>query len=427
MCTDSYPPQLNGVSVITALTVAGLRARGWECTVVAPAYPRGTRTALAVPADVPVLSVPSVAWPPYPDLRLSLVTAVRLRRVIDDVRPDVVHSATEFLIGRSAKRAAQAAGVPWCTSYHTDFVRYTASYGLPWLRRAVAAWIGRFHADAARVFTPSAPSRDDLRRLGVRDIELWGRSIDHTRFHPAHRSAALRAQLGLGEAFTFLHVGRLAPEKDVALLLRAFRALQQTMPDSAVRLVVAGSGPSEAGLRDLAGPHVQFLGAVDRERDLPALYASSDAFVYASATETLGLVVLEAMASGLPVVAAPAGGVADYLEAGVNGLAYPAGDVDACRAAMSRLVGDAPLRTRLQAGARRTAESRSWERELERLDASYREIVARQLRTPEDAPIYGEEPVEDGLPAVLRFGEGARALPKRGEVIAQERHGLRGH
>jgi glycosyltransferase involved in cell wall biosynthesis len=438
LCTDSYPPQLNGVSVITALTVAGLQARGWACTVVAPAYPRGTRTALAAPDKVPVIALPSVAWPPYPDVRLSLATTARLRQVIGRARPDVVHSATEFLIGRSGKRAARAAGIPWCSSYHTDFVRYTESYRLPWLRRAVAGWIGRFHTEADRVYTPSGPSRDDLRELGVRDIELWGRSIDHAHFHPTHRSAALRDQLGLGDAFTFLHVGRLAPEKNVEVLLRAFDALRPSFPEGAIRLVVAGSGPSERSLRAMAGPGVRFLGAVDRTRELPALYASCDAFVYASATETLGLVVLEAMASGLPVVAAPAGGVADHLEAGVNGLAYPAGDVHACREAMHRLIRDAACRTALQQGARRTAEARSWEREVDRLDASYREVMARhaaRARSARSWPsgaaqhpvVHAEQPVEDRVPAVLRLGEVARHLAEPGEIVAQERHGLLGH
>jgi glycosyltransferase involved in cell wall biosynthesis len=444
MCTDTYPPQLNGVSVITALTVAGLRERGWECTVVAPAYPRHERTALAVPEHVPVIPLRSVAWPPYPELRLALATPSRLRPIVEQVRPDVVHSATEFLIGRSGKVAAQTAGIPWCSSYHTDFVRYTASYGLPWLRRAVATWIARFHADAARVFTPSSASRDDLRQLGVRDVERWGRSIDHALFHPSHRSATMRERLGLGDAFTFLHVGRLAPEKNVELLLDAFRLLQQAYPAGAVRLLVAGSGPSEASLRARGGPHVHFLGAVDRVQMLPALYASCDAFVYASATETLGLVVLEAMASGLPVVATPAGGVADYLEDSGNGLAYPAGDVHACRVAMQRLLDDASLRARLQAGARRTAESRSWSRELDRLDASYHEVIAgyatqarpggavpslavASLPGTDDAPVDVEESIEDGLPTVLRLREAPRPLPQCGQVRLQKRHGLLGH
>lgn len=143
-----------------------------------------------------------------------------------------------------------------------------------------------------------------------------------------------------------------------------------------MRLVIAGAGPSLAGLRARAPRTVRFLGNLDRTRELPSLYASADAFVFASTTETLGLVVLEAMAAGTPVIAAPAGGVADHLRHEVNGLAYPPHDVAACTDAMRRLLEDRGLVDRLRAGARRTAESRTWEHELDRLDASYREVLS---------------------------------------------------
>jgi glycosyltransferase involved in cell wall biosynthesis len=171
-------------------------------------------------------------------------------------------------------------------------------------------------------------------------------------------------------------VGRLAPEKDVGVLLEGFRLLVERMPPGSVRLVVAGDGPARAALERQAGAQVTFLGAVDRSRDLPALYASCDAFAYASTTETLGLVVLEAMASGLAVVAVPAGGVADHLHDDVNGIAYPAGDIAACAAALQRLATDGALRARLGAGARRDAEAKGWEAELDRLDAQLRAVAA---------------------------------------------------
>lgn len=377
-CTDTFPPQVNGVSVVTALTVRGLQARGWTCAVVAPSYPELEAPTIVDVRDVDVTSVPSVRWPPYPEIRLALPARQRIRRAIAAFRPDVVHCATEFVIGRLGKIEAQRAGVPVCTSYHTDFARYTEAYGVAWLRRPVTRWIGRFHADAERTFTPSAPAREDLLRIGPRDIEVWGRGVDAAAFHPGRRSLAVRQRLGVGHAVTFLHVGRLAPEKNVEVLLRAFEVVRSALPPEAVRFVVAGSGPSVPALRALAGPGVTFLGTLDRARELPGLYASCDAFAFASETETLGLVVLEAMASGLPVVATPSGGVADHLVHGQNGLAFPPGDVEACARAMRRLVDDHALRESLREGARRTAEQRSWDAELDRLDASYREVLARR-------------------------------------------------
>lgn len=376
-CSDTFPPQVNGVSVVTALTIRGLQERGWECAVVAPRYPSGAAVSTIVDiSGITRLDVPSVALPAYPEVRLCAPVAPAVWSFARRFRPSLVHSATEFVIGRHGRRVARRLKVPFCTSYHTDFARYTEAYGLPWLRGPVTRWIRAFHADAARTFTPSAPARDDLRRLGVREVEVWGRGVDDEIFHPRRREAGRQRMLGGAGAFTFLHVGRLAPEKNVELLLRAFARLEAVRPPGSVRLVVAGTGPSLPSLQRLATSGVTFLGTLDRERELPDLYAASDAFLFASETETLGLVVLEAMASGLPVVAAPAGGVADHLRDGENGLAFAPGDEDACLDAMRRLLDDAALRTALRAGARRTAETRSWRAELDRLDQSYREVLA---------------------------------------------------
>lgn len=377
-CSDTYPPQVNGVSVVTALSVAGLRERGWEVEVVAPRYPRTMRSIFEPAADRErVTSIPSLPLPVYPDIRLAVPDAGAVRRVIARFRPDVVHSATEFVIGRLGQRAALAAGIPATTSYHTDFAQYTASYGVPFLRAPVSRWIRRFHRRAARIFTPSDPSRDALRALGLTEVEVWGRGVDTQLFHPVKRSLAVRQRLSLGNAFTFLHVGRLAPEKGIEVLLDAFSIVERELGAERVKFVIAGAGPSLSTLKARASSTVTFVGNLDRATELPALYASADAFLFASVTETLGLVVLEAMASGTPVIATPAGGVADNLRDGVNGLAFPAMDARACAAAMRRLVLEREQLLGLRDGARRTAERRSWRDELDRLDASYREVLSR--------------------------------------------------
>lgn len=376
VCTDSYPPQLNGVSVITALTVRGLQARGWECEVVAPRYPVASGGALAADPSIPVTGVPSVPLPGYRDVRVSLPAWRRVEAAVRRFAPDVVHCATEFVVGRLGMAAARRAGVPVVTSYHTDFARYTAVYGIPWMRRPVTAWLSRFHANGALTLTPSEAAREDLRALGRQDAAVWGRGIDTEAFHPRHRSNALRERLAPGAAFLLLYAGRLAPEKNVGVLLEAFGALARTLPPGTAHLLVAGDGPSLPALRRQAGPQVTFLGAVDRARDLPALYASCDAFVFASATETLGLVVLEAMASGVPVIAVPAGGVADHLRHERNGLAVPDGNAGGFVAAMQRLLVDPGARSRLAAGARQSAEAVGWDAELDRLDGLLRRVRA---------------------------------------------------
>ena len=197
---------------------------------------------------------------------------------------------------------------------------------------------------------------------------LLGRGVDIDLFHPWRRDRALRQAYGCdGDAFLLLHVGRLAAEKGVERIILAFaKARAMLGPDRRIRLIIAGTGPREPALRTLAADSgITFLGNLDRVTMLPQLYASADAFVFASHTETLGLVILEAMASGLPVIAAPVGGVADHLRTDVNGLAYSPGDIDGMAGAMATIAASPTLRHDLSAGARHTAEGLSWAVELD--------------------------------------------------------------
>lgn len=378
-CTDTYPPQLNGVSVVTSLSVKGLTDRGWDCAVVAPRYPAALGSnwgEASAPEDHPaeLISVSSMSLPGYPEIRVALPRPGIIEDLVKRFRPDIVHSATEFGVGRMGQIAAVRAKLPMVSSYHTDFAKYADAYGTGWLRRPVSSYLGRFHRRSRRVFTPSSASREELMRLDVRDVEVWGRGVDAELFHPGRRSQEMRAAFGMGSRFTFLYVGRLAPEKRAEQVVHAFRLASESLPRGVIHLIMAGTGPCEAELRAAAPPGVSFLGFLERRGRLPDLYANCDAFVFASVTETLGLVVLEAMASGLPVIAAPAGGVGDHLRDGKNGLSCAEGDAGSMAAAMVRLAEDWALTQRLSRGARRTAESLTWDSELDRLDVSYREV-----------------------------------------------------
>jgi phosphatidylinositol alpha 1,6-mannosyltransferase len=379
-CTDTYLPQMNGVSVVTAVSVEGLTRAGWTCAVAAPRYPAALQTVGS--QEVPpgeVHGFASVPMPFYPEVRLARPRATDIGVLMDGFRPDLVHCETEFGIGRAGKTAAARRRIPVVSSYHTDFARYAEAYGAGWLKRAVSRYLAQFHRTSDRVYTPSSVARDHLLRFGLTDVEVWGRGVDTETFHPGRRSEALRAALGMGSRYTFLYVGRLAPEKRVAQVVDAFRVASEMVPRGVIHLVLACAGPREAELRAAAPPGVSFLGLLDRRSRLPDLYANCDAFVFASVTETLGLVVLEAMASGLPVIAVPEGGVRDHLQDGRNGIACRAGDVPGMALAMIRIATEWGLSRRLARGARHTVERLSWDHEIERLDRSYREVVAQSL------------------------------------------------
>lgn len=380
-CTDTWPPQINGVSVVTALSVAGLRARGWDVAVIAPRYPAERMNLFEHGAgtvtDPHGALVSSMPLPGYSDIRLAAPCTGMVRRAIRAFRPHLVHSTTEFMIGWTGQREAIRQGIPVVSSYHTDFSRYTEAYGLPWLRGTVRRHLARFHRRSARVYTPGLLARDELAALGVATVEVWGRGVDTTLFHPSHRDRSSIRGPGIDDdTVVFLHVGRLAAEKGVERIVQAYALARTRLPtDRRTHLIVAGDGPERAALGRTAGPGVTFLGNLDRQTDLPRLYANADAFLFASCTETLGLVVLEAMASGLPVIAALAGGVADHLRHGENGRACAPGDIEAMAAAMVDLVNRPMARRELAIGARRTAEQLGWEAELDRLDESYRTRV----------------------------------------------------
>jgi len=250
-CTDTYPPQLNGVSVVTALSVAGLRRRGWEVAVVAPSYPEPTPDPFSsiahdLAADR-LDALPSMPLPVYHDLRLSFGARGAIERVVREFRPDLVHCATEFVIGRNGQRCALRHGIPVVSSYHTDFSRYAVAYGFPWLRGSVQRYLASFHKRSRRVYTPGAAARDELAGFGISTVQLWGRGVDIERFTPARRDRSLRQAYGGDGAVLFLHVGRLAAEKGVERILQAFGAARRSAPPGRdLRLIVAGTGPREA-------------------------------------------------------------------------------------------------------------------------------------------------------------------------------------
>jgi phosphatidylinositol alpha 1,6-mannosyltransferase len=375
------------VSVVTALSVEGLRQRGWEVAVLSPRYPVATSNVFVSADDIGTGSgangsragatIASIPMPRYPEIRLAAPWRSVVRRVMRDFQPDLVHSATEFMIGWMGQREAIRCGIPAVSSYHTDFSRYTEAYGLPRLRHPVQRYLARFHRRSARVYTPGLVARNELAVLGVDHVEVWGRGVDLELFDPVHRDRSTFTLPGIdADTFVYLHVGRLAAEKGVERILDGYRRAQAMLPPGrATHLIIAGDGPRREALRELAPAGVTFLGNLDRQTALPRLYANADAFLFASHTETLGLVILEAIASGVPVIAAPVGGVADHLRDGINGLGYPPGDVAAMASGMVRLATSPELTRRLARGARQSAARLSWTDELDRLAESYLDRV----------------------------------------------------
>ncbi len=298
--TEVYRPVVNGVVASIDALAAGLRARGHDVSVFAPSAPGYEHD------EPPVFRIPSLPLPISSPYRLTLPHVPRgaRERVLDHLQ--IVHAHSPFVTGWMAARSARRLRVPLIYTYHTRLEEY--SHYVPFEPNATkraAETLTRTYANTAdAVIVPTAAMRDRLLELSVEvPIEVVAGGIDVAYFGSGVRSEALRAQLGVraGERL-LLTVSRLGREKNIELLLYALANARGSL-----RLAIAGDGPHADDLCAFAqelgvAPRVTFLGNVPRE-ELPQLYASCDAFVFASVTETQGLVLAEALAAGAWIVA----------------------------------------------------------------------------------------------------------------------------
>jgi glycosyltransferase involved in cell wall biosynthesis len=312
--TDAWAPQVNGVVRTLETLGRDLETLGF---VVRYATPQGRMT---------------VPLPTYPEIRLALFPRKGLERLIDEFAPDAIHIATEGTIGLSARAICRARGLPFTTSFHTRFPEYVNAR-FPFIPRSLVYHFLRwFHRHAAAVMVATPSLKQELETNGFSNVRIWTRGVDVNQFRPI-ADASLPFPRPI-----WLYVGRIAVEKNVEAFLRL---------DLPGTKVVIGDGPARGGLSRLY-PAVQFLGSKSGE-DLVRHYAASDVFVFPSLTDTFGLVMLEALACGVPVAAFPVEGPRDVLgDAPVAAL-----DEDLGRACLSAL--KIP-----RAAARAFAISRSW-------------------------------------------------------------------
>jgi glycosyltransferase involved in cell wall biosynthesis len=410
--TETYPPEINGVALTLRQLVQGLSARGHAVSLVrlgdrggarrSPQAPRAPRPGNAVPLrecrdtdgylppdpDTDVLQVPGVPLPRYAGLQLGLPAGTMLAGRWTARRPDVVYVATEGPLGWSAVRVAARMGIPVMSGYHTNFDRYMTHYGAGWLRGAAAWYLRRFHNGTAATLVATEDLRDGLAAAGYRNLHVLGRGVDTRRFAPSRRSAALRAAWGLAAGdLAVLYVGRVAAEKNLPLALEAYRAMQRAAPSRLVlRLVVVGDGPLRAAFQG-AHPDVVFCG-VQQGDALAAHYASGDVFLFPSETETFGNVTLEAMASGLAVVAYDYAAARAHITHAENGLLVPYRNAGAFIEQATTLArGDSLVR--LRRSAREAAMAAQWPRVVERFERILR--GAGEVRVDSRVAILPEE------------------------------------
>ncbi|WP_038053839.1 glycosyltransferase family 1 protein [Thioalkalivibrio sp. ALJ1] len=324
LVTETWPPEVNGVAHTLARLVEGMRGRGHHVQVLRPHQPGNPQVIVVDPAelDAPMdeRALPGLPLPGYSGLRLGLPAGRRLKAWWTEDRPDAVYIATEGPLGHSALRVARRLGIPVASGFHTHFDGYARYYGVGWLTPLVRAVLRRFHNRCDVTLAPTQALATHLAEHGFERVRVMARGVDTRRFSPARRSSRLHKQWRAGGAGPIvLYVGRLAPEKNLDLVVEAFRSLQDRLPDA--RLVLVGDGPSRVALQR-AHPDLIFTGQQVGQA-LAQHYASADLFLFPSTSETFGNVVIEAMASGLPVLAFDTAAAHEHVLSGVSGARVP--------------------------------------------------------------------------------------------------------
>lgn len=370
LITETFLPKIDGIVTRLCHTVRHLRALGHQVLIVAP---RGIDSF----EGTPVHGVPGFAFPLYPELKMA-IPRPSIGNAIGRFRPDILHAVNPAVLGVSAFFISSRLRVPLVVSYHTHLPKYLQYYRLGSLEGLMWWTMREAYNRGDLILATSQPMQAELEHHGIRRVHLWRRGVDTDLFHPSRATHEMRARLTAGhsESKLLLYIGRLSTEKEIERCRDVLAALP------GVRLALVGDGPHREKLeRYFAGTPTYFAGFL-RDEELAAAYASGDAFFLASRTETLGLVLMEAMAGGCPVVAPRAGGVSDIVQDGVTGCLYdpdrPGDAVEAVR----RLFFDPEHHARIRQAARHDAEQWGWLPATRQLEGYYRQVLDREQRLP---------------------------------------------
>ena len=373
LVTETYPPDINGVAHTVSKVVEGLRTRGHEVMLVRPRHQSDAMTANQYAMDE--LLVRGAAIPMYKQLKMGLPAQGALKKLWLARRPDIVHIATEGPLGWSAARVARKLKIPTSSDFRTNFHAYSQFYGLGWLKGAIVAYLRKFHNGTHCTMVPSTPLLSELSRHGFERLLMVPRGVDTEHFNPSKRDHALRASWGAkDDTQVLLSVGRLASEKNLDTVVRCYQAMvARNLP---VKLVFVGDGPLRAQL-EKSCPQAIFAG-VRTGQDLARHYASADLFVFPSLTETFGNVTIEALASGLAVVAYDHAAAGQLIQHEHNGMLIAQNQEQALFESVHALIDNAPLRDCIRLNGRNTSIEHDWNSVIARTESIFRSLIKDQ-------------------------------------------------
>ncbi|MEV7455106.1 glycosyltransferase family 4 protein [Pseudarthrobacter oxydans] len=364
---ESFLPLMNGVTHSILRMLDHLENRGDDVLVIAPSTLDGEAPGRVRGAEV--LRLPAVPLAGYANVRVAMGGVYRVKRILADYAPDVVHLASPFVLGWRAAQAAHQLGIPSVAIYQTEVPSYAARYGVPFLENWAWNRVENIHLLATRTLVPSTFALNQLRGRGIPRVQMWRRGVDTARFSPEKRDDGWRASVAPGGQRIIGYVGRLAVEKQVEDL-----AALAGIPNT--RLVVVGDGPQRAALEE-ALPDAVFTGFLGGE-ELARAVASFDLFVHPGEFETFCQTIQEAMASGVPVVATGRGGPLDLVENSRTGWLYEPGDLSGLRSHVLDLMGDDAKRRAFAAAAHASVQDRTWPVLCGELVRHYEHVIAAE-------------------------------------------------
>ena len=365
--TETFLPKVDGIVTRLRHTIEHLERNGDRVLVVAP------EGGLTEYKGAKVYGVPGMPLPLYPELKLAL-PPIGTKSAIEKFQPDLIHVVNPAVLGVGGIYYAKKLNVPLVASYHTHLPQYLQHYGLGALEGVLWELLKAAHNKAQLNLCTSSVMVKELVNHGIERVDLWQRGVDTEMFGPHLASQQMRSRLSQGhpEDPLLLYVGRVSAEKQIDRIKPVLEAIPQA------RLAIVGDGPNRESLEaHFAGTKTNFVGYL-QGLELASAFASADAFVFPSRTETLGLVLLEAMAAGCPVVAARSGGIPDIVTDGVNGYLFEPDDPDGAITATKSLLEARQIREELRTNARAEAERWGWAAATRQLQNYYRSVLNSQ-------------------------------------------------
>lgn len=367
--TDTYLPQINGVTNTLHKLGKYLDKSNIEYMFFVPSYSNNSINF----NEKCVQRFKSVSLPIYPECRLSIPFYSNLFKLSDKFKPDIIHLMTPAGLGLAGLKYAQERGIPVVSSFTTSFDIYLKYYNLEFLNNILWNFLRWFHNSCLINFTPSQDTSNLLKSKEIRNIKISSRGIDTDIFNPDHKNPQLLRKYNLQKKITFLYVGRLAKEKDLDILIKSICKINIHYKDK-VQFIITGDGPYALDLKKSTPNNVVFTGYL-KGKELSSLYASCDVFVFPSSTETFGNVVLEAMASGLPVITSNSGGVKDSIINGYNGFLCQQRDSDSFTQSMVKFINSNSLISKMSLNARQSTLKKSWDNIFDVLTDDYYALI----------------------------------------------------